>query len=89
MWWSILGIVLVLIGTTFSLWSIITNDTKKEASWAGVKERGIDAKKEKTKVIIGILLIFVGSVFQIIGTVISCNQHPCSCSIILLRAMPH
>lgn len=71
MCWSIIGIVIVFVGTAFSLWSIITNDTKKAGSWNGIKDRGSDAEKEKKKVVIGIVLIFTGSVLQIVGTVIS------------------
>lgn len=71
MWWSIVGIVIVFLGTAFSLWSIITNDIKRAGSWEGIKERGADAKKEKEKVIIGIVLIFIGSILQIVGTVLS------------------
>ena len=70
MWWSIAGIVMVFIGTAFSLWSIITNDTQRAGSWEGIKERGADAKKEKEKVIIGIALIFIGSILQIVGTIL-------------------
>lgn len=71
MWWSIIGIVLVFIGTAFSLWSIITNDTKKAGTWECLKDGEIDAKKEKKNVIIGIFLIFVGSALQIVGTIFS------------------
>ena len=71
MWWSIVGIVIVFLGTAFSLWSIITNDTKRAGSWEAIKERGEDAKTEKKNVIIGIILIFIGSVLQIVGTVLS------------------
>ena len=71
MWWSIVGIVIVFLGTAFSLWSIITNDTKRAGSWESIKERGEDAKTEKKNVIIGIVLVFIGSVLQIVGTVLS------------------
>ena len=74
MWWSIVGIVIVFLGTAFSLWSIITNDTERAGSWEGIKERGEDAKTEKKNVIIGIVLIFIGSVLQIVGTVLSQQQ---------------
>lgn len=57
--------------TTFSLWIIITNDTKRAESWEGIKERGEDAKTEKKNVTIGIVLIFIGSVLHIVGTVLS------------------
>lgn len=67
MWCSILGIILVFIGTAFSLWTIITNDTKRAGTWLAMKEAGKDAKKEKKYVLAGIVLIFVGSVLQIVG----------------------
>ena len=71
MWWSIFGIVIVFLGTTFSLWSIITNDTKRAGTWEGIEKRGADAKKEKKNVIVGIVLIFIGSALQIVGAVLS------------------
>ena len=71
MWWSIIGIIIVFLGTAFSLWSIITNDTKKAGTWEGINNRGLDAKKEKINVIFGIVLILVGSIFQIVGAVFS------------------
>ncbi len=67
MWCSIIGIILVFVGTTLSLWCIMTNDTKKAGTWRGVKEQGEDAKREKTWVIVGMCFILIGSILQIIG----------------------
>ncbi|MBR5313399.1 MAG: hypothetical protein IKU40_11025 [Clostridia bacterium] len=69
MLWTILGIIIVFIGTTFSLWSIITNDIQKAGTWASLKDQGNEAKKEKVNVIIGIVLISIGSILQIIGAI--------------------
>ena len=69
MWYSIAGIIFVFVGTAFSLWSIITKDIAKAETWEAVKDAGADAKKEKKKVITGIILILVGSILQIIGIV--------------------
>ena len=71
MWWSIFGIFVVFIGTTFSLWSIITNDTDKAGTWGGISSRGKDAKKEKKYVLLGIAVIFIGTILQIVGAVVS------------------
>ena len=67
MWCSIIGIILVFAGTTFSLWSIITNDTRKANTWGALLEAREAAEKEKKYVLAGIVLIFVGSVLQIVG----------------------
>ena len=71
MFFSVLGIIMVLIGTAFSLWTIITRDTKKAGTWEGIYEQSIEAEKEKKCVMWGIALIAVGSIFQIFGAVLS------------------
>lgn len=64
---SVTGIVLVFIGTVFSLWSILGTASKKVGT-AGYHDTQQDNfKKDKTRVMIGIILIFAGSVSQIIG----------------------
>lgn len=64
---SIIGIVFVMIGTVFSLWSVL--GTKGEyvqtADWYDHQQENF--KRDKKKVIIGTILIITGSIFQIIG----------------------
>lgn len=67
MGWSIFGVILVFVGTAFSLWTIITKDTKKAGTWGALVGASKDAKDEKRNVIIGIVLIFLGSALQVIG----------------------
>lgn len=71
MWWSIFGIICVLIGTVFSLWSILTLNLDVVGTWGESACRRNEAPKEKRNVVIGIVMIVVGSVLQIIGTVLS------------------
>ncbi len=71
MWWSIFGIIFVLIGTVFSLWSILTLNLDVVGTWAESASRRKEAPKEKLNVLIGIVMIVVGSVLQVIGTVLS------------------
>lgn len=64
---SAIGILLVVIGTIFSLWSILGtkgNDVGT-AYWNDHQQESF--KKDKFKVIIGTVLIAMGSIFQIIG----------------------
>lgn len=64
---SAIGILLVIAGTIFSLWSILGtkgNDVGT-AYWHDYQQEGF--KKDKRKVIIGTILIIIGSMFQIIG----------------------
>ena len=64
---SVVGIVFVMIGTVFSLWSVIGTKTK-EVGTAGKEDRKQeDFKKDKRNVIIGIILIILGSSLQIVG----------------------
>ena len=76
MWWSISGIVLVIIGislafggTYLSLWNIINIDLKKAGTWKELYERGEQAKKEKSKACSALRYILIGSTIQIIGSV--------------------
>lgn len=64
---SVIGIFSVVIGTIFSLWSIlgIKGDYVSTANWYEHQQE--DFKKNKKKVIVGTILIILGSVFQIIG----------------------
>lgn len=64
---SAIGIVLVMIGTIFSLWSILATKTKYYGTCDWYSKLQDDFKKDKKKVIIGAILIIIGSVFQIVG----------------------
>ncbi len=64
---SAIGIVLVLIGTVFSLWSIL-GTKPKDVGTAGYDDSEQERfQKDQKKVFIGTALIFVGSIAQIIG----------------------
>ncbi|MBQ2286929.1 MAG: hypothetical protein II252_06500, partial [Clostridia bacterium] len=76
MWWSISGIILVIIGIGFafggtylSLWSVINVDLKKAGTWKELRERGEQAKKDKSKASCALRYILIGSAIQIIGSV--------------------
>ena len=64
---SAIGIILVVAGTIFTLYSIL--GTKGEdvgtAEWYRLQQEYF--KKDKKKVIIGFALVIIGSIFQIIG----------------------
>ena len=64
---STIGIVLVVAGTIFSLWSILgtRGNYVGTAHWFDYQQQSF--KKDKIKVIIGTALIIVGSILQIIG----------------------
>ena len=64
---SAIGIILVVAGTIFSLWSILSTKGNYvgTAHWFDHQQESF--KKHKTKVILGTSLIVVGSIFQIIG----------------------
>lgn len=64
---SAIGIVLVLIGTVFSLWSILGTDPSVVGT-AGYDDKEQERfKKDQKKVFIGTVLIFAGSISQLIG----------------------
>lgn len=81
MWWTISGIVLVVIGiilafggTYLSLCNVINIDLKKAGTWKEFYERGEQAKKDKSKascalryILIGCAIQIIGSIFQIVG----------------------
>ena len=64
---STIGIFLVVTGTIFSLWSILGTKGSDvgTAYWHDHQQESF--KKDKLKVIIGTVLIVMGSIFQIIG----------------------
>ncbi len=64
---SAIGIVLVLIGTVLSLWSILCTKTSYMGTALQHDQQQEDFKKNKRNVAIGSSLIFIGSILQIIG----------------------
>lgn len=64
---SAIGILLVLIGTVFSLWSILWTKTK-DVGTAGYNDNHQDYfRKDKIRVVLGTVLISLGSLLQIVG----------------------
>ena len=64
---STIGIILVVTGTIFSLWSILgtKGNYVQTADWYDHQQENF--KKDKRKVIIGTISIIIGSTLQIIG----------------------
>lgn len=64
---SVIGIVLVVAGTIFSLWSILGTKCDYVQTMDWYERQQEIFKKDKKKVIIGTIFIVFGSIFQIIG----------------------
>ena len=64
---SAFGIILVMIGTIFSLWSILGTKSNYVGTVKWFNEQHDNFKKDKKKVIIGTILIIIGSILQIAG----------------------
>lgn len=64
---STIGIILVLVGTVFSLWSILGTKISYMGTVQQHENQQPDFKKDKRNVIIGASLIFIGSVLQVMG----------------------
>ena len=64
---SVVGVVFVMVGTVFSLWSVLgtKGDYVQSVDWYAHQQENF--KKDKKKVIIGTVLIIIGSIFQIAG----------------------
>lgn len=64
---STIGIILVVAGTIFSLWSVLGTKVNyvQTAYWYDHQQENF--KKDKRKVIIGTIFIIIGSTLQIIG----------------------
>lgn len=64
---TVVGIVMSVIGTIFSLWSVLGTRSSyvQTASWYDHQQENF--KKDKKKVIVGTILIVIGSLFQIIS----------------------
>ena len=67
---SIIGIVLVAIGTIWSLWSVLVTNSEFVGTAKWYDNQGQSFKKQKRQIIIGIILIVGGSILQIIGIII-------------------
>lgn len=67
---SVIGIVFVMVGTVFSLWSVLgtKGDYVQTTGWYDSQQKNF--KKDKKKVVIGTVLIITGSIFQIVGIII-------------------
>ncbi|MCM1039812.1 MAG: hypothetical protein NC434_10860 [Ruminococcus sp.] len=67
---SIIGIILVMFGTILSLWSVLGTKGKyvQTAAWYDNQQQIF--QKDKKRVIVGTVLIILGSLFQIIGILI-------------------
>lgn len=64
---SLIGIIFVVTGTIFSLWSILGTKGNYVGTAHWFDHQQDSFKKDKIKVIIGTILIVIGSIFQIIG----------------------
>lgn len=62
---TIIGIALVMIGTIFSLWSVLGTKSNyvQSAEWYDHQQENF--KQDKKRVIVGTVLIIIGSLFQI------------------------
>lgn len=64
---SATGILLVLIGTVFSLWSILGTDPNKVQTAGDHDDQQKNFRKNKSRVVFGTVLISLGSLLQIVG----------------------
>lgn len=64
---SAIGIISVMLGTILSLLSVLGTRIKDVGTAAFEDRKQQDFKKNKISVVIGIILIIVGSVLQIAG----------------------
>lgn len=64
---SIVGIILIMIGTIFSLWSVLgtKGDYVQTVNWYEHQQENF--KRDKKKIIVGTIFIILGSIFQIAG----------------------
>lgn len=65
---NIIGLILVMIGTIFSLWSVLGTKSANIQTAKFQDNQQEYFKKDKKKVIIGIMLIILGTILQIAGT---------------------
>lgn len=67
---TIAGIMLSMIGTVFSLWTVITTSCAYKGTYNELANRNRDFRKEKRLVIIGCVLIVLGAFAQIVALLI-------------------
>ena len=64
-YFSLIGIIMVMIGTIFSLLSILMTNSNEIGTHGYMgKRQQDDFKKQKKQVIVGMIIIVCGSVFQ-------------------------
>ena len=62
---SLIGIIMVMIGTIFSLVSILMTNANEIGTYGYMgKRQQEDFKKQKKQVIVGMIIIVIGSAFQ-------------------------
>ena len=61
------GIVLSIVGTIITLWTLLTTKNSEAGTWGELAERHEKFPKEKKKVKIGIVVIAIGGILQIIS----------------------
>lgn len=66
--YTVIGIIIVMIGTVLSLWSILSTKTDDYGTVWYWDNQPDAFKKEKPRVIVGCVMIVIGSIMQIIGT---------------------
>lgn len=64
---NISGIILSTLGTVFTLYNILSTNTRNVGTYGYLKNLQIDFTKQKNKTINGCLLIVFGSLLQIIA----------------------
>ena len=62
-----IGITISVIGTVFTLWTVMTTQSKTAGTWGELADRHKQFPKEKRRVIIGCVLIALGGAAQIAG----------------------
>ncbi len=67
---TIIGLAVTLIGTIITFMKIFTTQTKNVGTWGSLANAQNDFVKERRWVYIGLTLIFIGTIIQIIGTLL-------------------
>ena len=68
---TVIGLAVTLIGTIITFMKIFTTQKKTVGTWGSLSNAQNDFIKERKWVYIGLGLIIIGTILQIIGTVIS------------------
>lgn len=67
---SVLGIIMVAIGTIWSVWSVLVTDSVEIGKAYNEDHKSEAFEVQKRQVIKGMLFIVLGSFLQIIGTLL-------------------